>query len=102
MALGGAKHGGELMKRYWLFVGEEHQERGGLADFKASFDDHDEAKAAARQIVADGQYVWAEVGDMQEQSTLLYTQDYQRNGTIHVHGPMAFGIRDFSKEEILQ
>ena len=56
-----------MIKRFAVFSGECYYPRGGMSDYKKSFETREEAELYAKGIQgADDYYKWAEVEDMSE------------------------------------
>jgi hypothetical protein len=56
---------GELMRRYFVFAGEDYYPKGGMDDFKGCFDNLEEAIYVAEHCEAYGD-PWAHVYDTRE------------------------------------
>jgi hypothetical protein len=81
-----------MVKRYWLFAGERFYPRGGVGDFRDSFDSEELATEAAKEVIRSDEDRWAEVVDM-EQLTVLIFRTHYADGP-QVVGPFRIGERE--------
>jgi hypothetical protein len=70
-----------MMKRYWLFLGDNDEAQGGMYDFYSGHDTLPEAQEAGKPFL--GPNAWAHVFDSQARAIVLTANGRNHWGRTH-------------------